>query len=392
MNVPEPPTLSHLEHISPTLYEASIHCMAKAAWYAFGDRKAAPDHPAAILGRCLHFVLAAANTGNLTAGTETERSAARRLFDQTAKSLYENAHPLMKSKFVSVEQLPYYHLHRERAAFQAAGIGGGGSPGTRVRSTGGTATTPQLRTEKHLTGADRLIVGRPDHIDGRTETVVDYKTGITLEDETDPVSDVEARQLRLYAHLSHENGIAISKGVVVRGDGRRCEIDISNAEADAEADKARRQLRAINAAVDQGKTFEELAAPSPLSCCMCPCIPMCEPFWKNSEPTWVDDCGLHVEGRVIDITKTRPQGVNLVTLQVEVQRGTLGLNTAAIEQVPESWLTIEHTPLPQQGDLIRVVHGRVTQGEDDEAVVRVDKTLTSLWVVPSGERADMSDA
>src|ERR1051326_4993335 len=99
MEIPEAPPISTLERISPSIYEASLTCLAKADWYAFGERRILPGHPASILGTSFHTVIAAANFGTLGGNAEEVRVAARVLFDKQAKSLYENMHPLMHSKF-----------------------------------------------------------------------------------------------------------------------------------------------------------------------------------------------------------------------------------------------------------------------------------------------------
>lgn len=122
MFIPKPPVLAQLEFITPSIYEASINCLAKAAWFAFGDSRVLPQHPAAILGTAFHTVVAAAHRGDLQVASVSDRSPARDLFDDTARELHQGAHPLVKLKFRSADRLPFYNLHRERATLTATPI------------------------------------------------------------------------------------------------------------------------------------------------------------------------------------------------------------------------------------------------------------------------------
>ena len=206
MFVPELPVLAQLEHITPSIYEASKSCLAKAAWFALGDTGVLPQHPAAILGTAFHVVVAAAQKGELPVTGVGDRAPARGLFDKTAQNLHASAHRLVKLKFPSAERLPFYHLKRERAAFTATPIAVSRLPSAGSAIAVGRLHSPTVRTESHLRSRDGRLVGRADNIDGRSRVVVDYKTGHTPEAESGVVSDSEARQLRLYAFLAAENG------------------------------------------------------------------------------------------------------------------------------------------------------------------------------------------
>ncbi len=390
MFVPQPPTLRQIERITPSTYEASIGCLAKAGWYTAGARALVPEHPSAILGTAFHEVVAAAHRGELSPAGAPDRAPARRLFDATAQSLYDQSHPLTKLKFPMRDRLPYYNLRREQAASLAARIASSEVTSRSVTS-GGWAPTGRrsVQTEFRLWSADGLIAGRPDHVDGESQRVVDYKTGYTPEDHADMVSDSEARQLRLYAYLAHENRIPVVKGVIVRGNGQRCELAISNADALAEAANARRQLQTLNTAVHGGATFHELASSSREQCRWCPCIPFCESFWAAVSPDWQLECGVHVEGTVEETASCRTQGVLLTTMSLLIRRGSLIAQRACVEQIPTAWMTVQGGDVPRAGDVVRVVHGRQSTGDDSSTIVRVDKTLTSIWHVPNAiERAE----
>lgn len=381
MFVPEAPALTPLEYITPSIYEASTGCLAKAAWYAKGERGLLPEHAAAVLGTSFHAVVAAAHRGGLAAADASDRAPARRLFDETARTLYSRTHPLVRLKFPTPERLPFYNLHRERAALIAARIA---SERSSVAESSAAATAGRApRTEFRLRSADGLIVGRPDQLDGERHAVVDYKTGHAAEPEADAVSDAESRQLRLYAYLAMQNGIAVSKGTIVRADGRRCELPIASSDAEEEADKARDQLRALNAAVNAGSRFHALASPSPQHCRSCPCIPFCDPFWVHAAQEWAGECGCNVEGKVLETESRCIQGVSLTTLLIEVRAGTVYAQQAVVEQIPTEWLKVEGGAVPRTGDVIRVVQGRLTSADGRAAVVRVDKTTTAVWHVRS---------
>lgn len=381
MIVPRPPLPVHLKRITPSIYEASIHCLARAAWYALGDVSVLPQHPAAILGTAFHVVVAVAHKGALRVATDTDRAPARRLFDESMQKLYLDAHPLVKLKYRSADRLPFYYLTRERAAFAATPIAASllrSERSTMRRAESGSAT---MKTEPYLQSRDGRLVGRADHIDGRSGVVVDYKTGHT---KAYAVSDAEARQLRLYAYLAAENGVDIRAGAVVRSDGQRCDIEITPAKAMAEADCARRQLDKLNAAASDGASFEDLASPSPDNCSFCPCLPFCAPFWTAACSEWAADCGSHLEGSIDEIETQQSQGFSLTTLALAKRAGTISAARVSIEQIPTQWMTMGGMDLPQIGDAVRVIDGRQTETDGDAPVIRVDKTATVVWRLRGG--------
>lgn len=378
MIVPEPPSLTHLKHISPSIYEASITCLAKGVWFALGDTGILPQHPAAILGTAFHVVVGAAHNGKLLAATTSDHSVARELFDKTAGKLHLGSHPLLKLKFPSEDRLPFYNLKREQAAIAATRIAESRLP---ARSAAGSVRlgSAVVRTESRLRSKDGRLVGRPDHIDERSGVVVDYKTGHLSKAEACAVSDSEARQLRLYAFLASENGIEIGTGAVMRGDGRYCEIAISPAEAEVEMASAIKQLRRLNSAASEGASFGDLASPSPTNCSFCPCLPFCVPFWAMAQPEWSIECGTHVEGSITEMESRRIQGISLTTLALAKRAGTVSTQRILIEQIPTNWMRLEGLDLPRVGDTVRVVHGRKMETERDGVVIKVDKTSTALW-------------
>ena len=195
----------------------------QSAWFVLGDAGFLPQHPAAILGTAFHAVVAAAHSGELRVATVSDRSPARGLFDKTARKLHLSAHCLIKFKFPAADRLPFYNLNRERAAITATSIAASRRPSARSAEGKVRLGSAAVRTESRLRSRDGRLVGRADHVDGRSGVVVDYKTGHMSEAEACAMSDSEARQLRLYAYLAAENGTDVGTGAVVRGDGQRCQ-------------------------------------------------------------------------------------------------------------------------------------------------------------------------
>jgi hypothetical protein len=381
MRLPESPLVKELTHLSPSLYEAARLCNARAAWAAFGARDRVPQSPQALLGTCLHAVVEEAHHGRF-ASTDNEgrRGNAQAAFDRKAKELHQAAHPLIRIKFPIPERIPYYYLFRERAAVLALGSAGrtrDEPPPMGARR--GAAAPPGPLVEITLRSQDGLLFGRPDYLDPAAGEVVDYKTGSGPDDDPDGLRDGEARQLRLYVHLANERGINLRRGVVVRADGRRIPLEITEADATAEGQLARTALVAFNAKAPRG--FQALATPSPDACRYCPCIPFCEAFWEAGTPTWRDASGTHVEGTVSAISKAVVQDTALMTLELAVTRGSLASPVAVVQQVPEAWVCADGAPPSNVGDVIRVVNGRLADDDGQTALIRADRVTTALWSV-----------
>ncbi len=388
MRIPEQPAVKELKHLSPNLYEAARVCKARAAWIAFGDRDAVPHHPRALLGTCVHAVVEDAHIGRLPPGDEeSRRAAARTVFDRKAKELHDATHPLVRVKFPTPERIPYYYLFRERAAVLA--LAAAARPNAeRAPATGpGSGPPPPQGTlvETTLTSRDGLLVGRPDYVDPATGEVVDYKTGAGPDDDPGGLRDSEARQLRLYVHLGRERGLELRSGVVVRVDGRRVALEVAEADATAEGQRARETLGAFNAKA--AESFMELAEPSADACCFCPCVPFCEAFWEAAARAWVDKCGTHVEGTISAVSKAVVQNTALVTLELAVARGTVAPGPAVVQQLPEKWACVDGAPPPEVGDVVRVVNCRLADDAGGTSLIRPDRLTTAVWTVRSAAAA-----
>ncbi|MBI4502884.1 MAG: PD-(D/E)XK nuclease family protein [Gemmatimonadetes bacterium] len=389
MRIPDQPVAKALKHLSPSLYEAVLACKARAAWIAFGNRTDVPQHPRALLGTCVHSVVESVQTGGLQPrDDETRRAVAREAFDRKAKDLYDRAHPLLRAKFPAPERIPYYYLFRERAALLALDA-------AARQDTARTATAPLVRAahaqpaalvETKLTSRDGLLVGRPDYVDVSAGEVVDYKTAAGPEDDPAGLLDSEARQLRLYVHLARELGLKLTKGAVVRANGRRVDLEISEADAAAEGERARVALRAFNAHASED--FERLATPSPQACRYCPCIPFCDAFWQKATPAWADQCGTQVEGTVSGVSRAVVQKIPLITVELAITRGTTMPGEAVVQQLPERWACGDGTPPPKAGDVVRVVNGRLVDDAEGVAVIRPDRLTTAFWTLHSAMPAN----
>ena len=355
---------------------------------AFGESEAVPQHPRALLGTCLHSVVADAHNGRLASGDhESRRSAARELFDRKARDLYAVAHPLVRAKFAAPERIPFYYLFRERAVLLALAARARGDIAHAAPAAFAVGAQPKwaVLVETRLTSRDGLLVGRPDYVDSAAGEIVDYKTGAGPEEDPDGLLDSEARQLRFYVHLARELGLEFDKGAVVRSDGRRVELGVSAADAADEGQRAREALRAFNAAASE--TFNRIAEPAPESCRYCPCIPFCESFWEKATVDWADQCGTHIEGTVSSVSRVVMQNTALITLDLAVTRGTTAPGPAVVQQLPEGWASGDGTPAPEAGDVVRVVNCRLANEAEAVTLIRPDRLTTALWTVSRAPEA-----
>jgi len=372
--------LTSLTHLSPSQYNAGRLCKARLAWTIDGRRDQLPEHPKALLGTCFHTLMEAAALGQLSQdGEEAIGTRARELFDSAAASAYARTHQLLRIKYQSKEALPYYYLLRERAVVAAINVAARIPARMKVRE----GARPVRLIEKSLASADGLIVGRPDCIDLVAHEIIDYKTGISFDDAAS-LSGAELRQLTLYIYLALENRMSVSRAVIVRAAGLRVVAEVPRVAAEAEGRLARQVLSDFNCAA--GSTFDSVAQASVEACQFCSCIPFCESFWRGASFTWLEACGTHVEGQIVAITDSQVQGMRLLTIELAVSRGTVSAERAFIEQVPEAWITLGESQLPRVGDVLRVVHGRASSS-NSVVVIRVDRTLTSLWPVRGSSNA-----
>ncbi len=381
MRLPEIPASKQFRRLTPTLYESALACKARARWAAFGTPNAVPQHPRALLGSSVHAVVEAAQKGQLASDAEDCRRLARNHFDETARKYYEGSHPLLRAKFSTPERLPYYNLFRERAvllALNAAQLRQASTPGAASQRPQSSGTPQERLAEVWLESPDGLLAGRADYVDTAAGEVVDYKTA-SAPDDQGGISESEVRQLRLYVHLGLASGMKLNRGVIVRPDGRRATLKISENEAAAEGQKARETLNLLNG--DVVRSFADVAEPAPTNCRNCACIPFCEPFWNKASSEWAEQCGSHTEGRVDNITRSTAQGMPLLTLDITIERGTVPPGRGVVQQLPESWALADATSAPHAGDLIRLVNCRAGTPQDGMTLVRPDRVASAVWTV-----------
>jgi CRISPR/Cas system-associated exonuclease Cas4 (RecB family) len=375
MKIPQIPIVKAVPHFTPSLYEAALSCKARAIWSAFGDRNAFPQSSYAILGSCFHKVLELANKGQFSKEKKACYESAQHVFEEQVQSQYQNAHPLLKSKFRSIDRLPYYYLFRERAALHAVDIALKKQP-----STSKEILKPSGGTEVSLVSRDGLIKGRPDYINAAKSEIIDYKSGTKAEASGTELSVSEIRQLRLYVHLCLENDIQISQGIIIRGNNQHATLMIAHEDAQQEGDAARELLAELNTAATH-QTFKEMAEPSPENCKGCSCIPLCEAFWEQATPEWVSECGLHLEAEIIrpPSSSTNPAS-KVITLETNAIRGTFPPSQVIIQKIPETWVTLDGENIPEVGDVIRFINGKNTSSSV-LSTIGIDKVLTSIWIV-----------
>lgn len=299
-------------------------------------------------------------------------------FEERIADLLAKAHPLLRVKFESPERLPFYYLLQARCAQMALEITQHAMKRQSSRPRVPQAPSgPRRSVETLITSVDGRLAGRPDFLDSESRSVVDYKFGISA--EGGQISESEARQLRLYAFLAEENGTAVEKGVIERGDRTRLELRISREDALEEGKNARRTLEEFNARA--GSKFEEVASPTPQNCQFCPCIPFCEAFWSKSEPNWSQECGTHLEGVVASVD----EGAELIAIHLHVTKGTATQGEAVVTRLSREWLTFDGSAVPTGGQTIRVTDTTYVADTDNPAAYRADRITTAVWLVPSEE-------
>jgi hypothetical protein len=321
--------------------------------------------------------------GELPSDEAAVPAAARAVFDGEAQRILNSAHALLRAKYPTKEHLPNYFLQRERAVVAAKRLS------LRVREQRGPDRPPSpeaaLSPEQTLVSADGQLKGKIDWLKVDDGEVVDYKAGIVPPGEGLEASDRERRQLTFYAYLANEKGHAVTKGTIVRSNGRTCSIQIAPQQATALAEDARQALADYNQAIRSLNTFEQLAQPSKEACWFCPCIPVCEKFWQAEKTGWteVQGFGWHIQGVITNISTSTLQGLTVMTMKLGRCTGTdIQQNTeVTIEQVPVSWVTTDPSDIPREGDAIRVVHARKATA-DSTTVFRADKALSTIWRKP----------
>ena len=149
-------------------------------------------------------------------------------------------------------------------------------------------------------------------------------------------------------------------------------IEISQRDAEVEGRRAREALDEYSRHVN--RPFADAASPSADTCRYCPCIPFCPAFWEKAMPDWEAECGAQIEGTVESL-----DGDSLVSLQVQVSRGTTDPGSVAVTWLSRHWLEVGGTDIPRPGDVVRVTDARRTGDTTSPAVLRADRETTAVW-------------
>lgn len=382
MDLPVLPPLHVLERISPSFYNAGIICQARAAWLRFGDKYSLPSSTGAMLGSAFHAVMDLGNRGMFSQGA-AGLGEAKKEFDKEAQKLFAHAHPLLKAKYATPTKIPFYSIRRSRAAalaLRASVVARQRAATAEMHgSTAGSGDSSRF-VEQTFTSRDGKVTGKLDLLEPKLSKVTDYKSGQRPPDNPSGLSDPEVRQLRLYAYLARENDYPVTEASIVRGDAAEVTIPVTTDDAASEAVSAKQMLQDFNNAVAAGKSFGDIARPSP-NCANCPCIPFCERFWEDALPEWEEECGTNAEAIITESQDANVAGMKLKTFTLDCTRGTAPRGRLIAEQIPLDWLSIGSS-VPAVGSTIRVVLAARSGTEPDRRTLHVDRfKATTIWRV-----------
>jgi RecB family exonuclease len=374
MKIPREPQPTAFASFSPTLYSSYLKCKAQAIWRHSTQSKEIPESPHAILGQCFHGVLESAKRP-VTGDHESAKKHFRTIFDTKARECLQKAHEFNRRKFGSFEELPFYYLTRERAvrlALASVVFGDHVEPDHDIVS--------RNFVEKSLRSKDQLMQGRADFIDREKGQVIDYKSGDPTKLHADELSENEQLQLKFYASLAIDNDIEIAQGVIVRADGKTLAMDFDNASLEDFANTVKRDLSTFNSEIAQATTFQQFANAGPEVCSNCPCIPVCDEFWKNAKPEWVEHCGVNFEGVIDEVTEHKSQLYgDVVNLKMVQTKSTLEATDVHMNNIPRNWLTDSIEPI-SAGTKVRVVKARSLDPKQELTELKFDKAFTTCWL------------
>ena len=120
MNLPPWPNPRPLLRLTPSLYNAAKACPARALWMEYGDKSVFPVGSQSLLGSAYHGVMEDAARGVLPAGQAERRRAAESRFDDVASAIWARTHALLRWRYKSFRDLPFYYTRRAEAV-EAAG-------------------------------------------------------------------------------------------------------------------------------------------------------------------------------------------------------------------------------------------------------------------------------
>ena len=292
--LPDYEHLDPLTRISPSRFFLTRDCSLRGVWQSNGRSTVLPVPPAARLGSVIHSIFDRACSGCLSASDvdsvwydEVSRTE-RKMYEENENHLV----PLHKSaRGYEIKRLNTITKVRQLATEQV------------VVCKVCTATNQTSRSEVWLESSDGLLGGYVDQIVQQSNGVeiVDYKSGMITEQNSDDIKESYKIQLLLYAGLYFENhGEWPVQLTLSNLDGSEYNVPMDSEESTALLDKSRAKIREINTYISEGATTEDLASPSPAACYFCEYRPVCKKYWKTRRHTsdWPDD----VSGKVDNVT------------------------------------------------------------------------------------------
>lgn len=148
------------------------------------------------------------------------------------------------------------------------------------RASTGPYALPWL--ERHLEDKSARLCGTPDRVDTRDGRirVVDLKSGIGQTG----VSDDQARQLLIYAHLVLANYGNLPNDVVIQDvRGREEKREVKGEEVQQVVFRANEAIDSFNQMLDAGCVD---ARPGPETCQWCPFRVVCVDYWGSRNDAW----------------------------------------------------------------------------------------------------------
>src|SRR5262249_24791312 len=96
------------------------------------------------------------------------------------------------------------------------------------------------------------------------------------------------------------------------------------------------------------------------------------------EPEWRSECGTHLEGVVESI-----EGGALISINLNVTRGTGARGPAIVTRLSREWLTFDGSDLPRPQQTVRVTDTGFVEDTLTPAVFRADRITTAVWTLPT---------
>jgi hypothetical protein len=187
----------------------------------------------------------------------------------------------------------------------------------------------ELICERRMTALGERLIGKPDLVilgEG-VHWIVDYKTGGVLDFETRLPKAEYVTQLQQYAVLEHErSGEWPSTGFLMPFRHRTIEVELDPVACD-------RLAALVAAAVNEFNEWApatQPASPMPANCQWCGHAAECEEVWEVCDESWAPQVAL-TEGVVVQAAHSE---IGLMTIVVDVSRGTLGEGRIAIKGDP----------------------------------------------------------